>query len=112
MTGSATERLGHEVIGQEIIFHERVVTWDEADKRAGFRLDRRKRWAFIKSCLEGVPDLCECIKWTDECSECCPDLEYWRPSGRGRGCRYCGYTGRARRSSWVPYCSKAQEVAA
>jgi len=112
MTGSVIERLGHEVVEQEIIFSERAVTWDEADKRAGFRLDRRKRWAFIKSDLGGVPDLCDCVELTAECSECRSSGEYWCPTGRGHGCECCGYTGRERRSEWVPYFGKADEVAA
>jgi hypothetical protein len=41
MTGSVIVRGETEIIDQHIIHHDTPLSWEEADQRAGFRLDRR-----------------------------------------------------------------------
>lgn len=103
MSGSAIERLGHEVVGDRIIPNDRNMSWEEADARAGFRLDRRKSWAFIpdRNAL-GIPELCEAISFTCACSGC-DDTESMYSTPAGSGCRECGYTGKRRNHCFVPY---------
>ena len=91
MVGRVIERLGTTVVEQSIIHNDRPVSWDDADKRAGRRLDRRKAWAFVDG------DLCEAVSWTQACSGCVYGFE-----PRGGGCSECAQHGVVRRSMWVP----------
>lgn len=94
MGGSVIERHGHHVDDNGFIHHHDVpMGWDEADKRAGRRLDRRRAWAFIDG------ELCSVVRWTGKCSGCSDDDPY---SGRGFGCDECGYHGVVRMAEWVP----------
>ncbi|WP_172493493.1 hypothetical protein [Gluconobacter oxydans] len=96
-------RTGHEIVDGAIIHNDRAMTWEEADKRAGFRLDRRKSWAFIpdRHAL-GIPELCEAISFTMACSGC-DDSESMYCASAGGGCRECGYTGKRRQRCFAPY---------
>ena len=108
MTGSVILRNGHEIVDDQIIHNDRPMSWEEADKRAGFRLDRRKAWAFIpETSTLGVPELCEQISFTAECSGCADTEDFYSSSGKGGGCRECGYTGKRRQVYFVPVCSDA-----
>lgn len=104
MSGSVIMRAGHEVVDDRIVHNDQEMSWEAADKRAGFRLDRRKSWAFIpdKSDL-GIPELCEMISFTRACSGC-EDSESMYPRGVGDGCHECGYTGKSRETCFVPFC--------
>lgn len=82
------------------------LTFKQGDALAGFRLDRRKSWAFIETERDGI-DLCEAITWSQHCTGCCEYPEMTTPPGRGSGCRECGYTGRVRRRQFVPAARKA-----
>lgn len=82
---SVIERLGHSIVGDEIIYDEREVAWDAADRIAGHRLDRRKNYAVING------QICSAISWTQQCSGC-----------DGAGCGECGHVGKRRRSHWMP----------
>jgi hypothetical protein len=90
--GRAIER-GETTIGDDgLIYHDdKLLTWAEADTRAGRRLDRRKAWAFVEG------QLSESISWTGACSGCTYGFD-----PRGSGCRECGYSGVRRQSMWIP----------
>ncbi|MFT8354076.1 MAG: hypothetical protein ABF617_05680 [Gluconobacter japonicus] len=104
MSGSVIMRTGHEVVDGKIIHNDQAMSWEEADKRAGFRLDRRKSWAFIPNKHDlGIPELCEMISFTRACSGC-EDSESMYPSAVGAGCHECGYTGKSRETCFVPFC--------
>jgi hypothetical protein len=92
--GRVIER-GETTIGDDgLIYHDdKPLTWEEADARAGRRLDRRKAWAFVKG------QLCEAISWTQACSGCSYDNGF---DARGGGCEECGYHGVRRESMWLP----------
>lgn len=92
MTGSVIVRGGTEIIDQRIVHHDTPLSWEEADQRAGFRLDRRRRWGFVEG------KLCEVVSWTQSCSGCGYGFE-----DRGSGCSECGYHGRVRSGMWVPF---------
>lgn len=104
MSGSVIMRNGHEEVDGRIVHNDRAMSWEEADKRAGFRLDRRKSWAFISRNDDlGIPELCEAISFTAACSGC-EDSESMYPSSVSGGCHECGYTGKRRQSCFVPIC--------
>lgn len=73
-------------------------TYDRADKIAGIKLDRRKKYAIING------EVCESASWTRPCSGCSCANEY--PCDccieRGAGCHECGYTGKRIESHWIP----------
>jgi len=75
---------------------DKPMSWQDADKQAGFRLDRRKAWAFVDQ------ELCEMCRWTDTCSGCSCDCGCYGDHGNA-GCEECGYTGRSRRGQWIPF---------
>lgn len=87
------------------------ITWQEAEKLAGKRLDRRRQYyvhteegrtvknmyAFNGS--EGMPDalLLTYEEWTQNCSGCDCDCGDGYPCHHGAGgCEECGYTGKRR----------------
>lgn len=86
------ERHGHTIVGQKIIYDERPITWEAADAMAGKRLDRRRNYMVISG------KVCESSDWSSPCSGCSDDF----CSGRGGGCRECGYTGKRRDGMWIP----------
>lgn len=103
MAGSAKIRNGTRVSSDGTIHHnDTLMSWPDADNRAGFRLDRRKAWCFIPN-EQGLPDLCEAISWSSACSGCTEVPEMTSGPDRGSGCSECGYTGRIRNAQWVPY---------
>ncbi|WP_285020283.1 hypothetical protein [Novosphingobium sp. fls2-241-R2A-195] len=92
MTGRAIVRGETTIEAGGVIHHDdQPLSWEEADTRAGRRLDRRRNWAF----LEGK--LCVTVSWTQPCSGCSEG--YGR---RGFGCDECGYHGKVRNACWVP----------
>lgn len=92
MTGSVIVRGETTIDDRGYIHHDdQPISWDEADKRAGRRLDRRKAWAFVEG------QLCESATWTQACSGCAYGFEE-----RGGGCHECGYHGVVRCAQWVP----------
>lgn len=95
MSGRVIVRIKTAVVDQRIIHDDRPVSWADADKMAGRRLDRRKAWAFVEG------ELCELCSWTQACSGCSYGFEYGSDN-RGGGCHECGHHGVVRRSSWVP----------
>lgn len=95
MSGRVIVRGETTIVDQRIIHDDQPLSWDEADKRAGFRLDRRKAWAFVEG------ELCEAVSWTQSCSGCNYESE-----ARGGGCDECGYHGVVRNSMWVPYSAR------
>ena len=83
---------GETTIVDQMIYHDdQPITWEDADARAGRRLDRRRAWAFV----EGT--LCTSISWTQACSGCGYGFE-----DRGSGCSECGHHGVTREAMWVP----------
>jgi len=97
MAGSVIIRHGTDVDDEGYIQHnETPLGWSEADAKAGFRLDRRKLWAFMDD------ELCELIQWTDACSGCSCDCGCMGGHGAG-GCSECGYQGKVRNGQWIPY---------
>lgn len=104
MAGSVIMRTGHEVVDDRIVHNDRAMSWEEADMRAGFHLDRRKSWAFIPDTDNlGVPELCERVSFSTECSGCADTEEFYSSTSKGGGCSECGYTGRSRRVCFVPH---------
>lgn len=95
MSGSVIIRHGHDIVDGYIIYNETPLSWEEADAKAGRRLDRRKAWAFIDE------RLCTLARWTQNCSGCSDD-SYGSYSERGGGCHECGYHGVVRSGAWVP----------
>lgn len=94
MAGSVIVRGKTTINEQGFIHHDdKPMAWDEADKRAGYRLDRRKSYAFVDG------DLCELCTYSTRCSGCSDDDPY---AQRGGGCDECGYQGRVRNAMWVP----------
>lgn len=98
MAGSVIVRGETEVDCNGYIIHDdRVIGWDEADFRAGRRLDRRKAWAFI----DNRPH--ELVRWTQACSGCSCDCGDGYPCDHGAsGCDECGYHGVVRNQMWIP----------
>lgn len=92
-------RHGHTVDERGYIhYDETAMELLEADTKAGFRLDRRKNWAFVDG------ELCESISWTQSCSGCSCDCGDGYGCNHGAsGCEECGYQGRVRRRMWLPY---------
>ncbi len=98
MTGSVIVRGGTAIIDDRLVHDDNPLPWPEADLRAGFRLDRRKSWAFIEG------RLCYSASWTAACSGCAYGFEE-----RGAGCHECGHTGRRRQGMWVPFSKDREE---
>jgi hypothetical protein len=73
-----------------------LATYKEADKLAGFRLDRRKHYL-----IEGS-EVQEKGYFTTRCSGCCCGCEMGGCGCGNVGCRECGYTGRTRHVEWGP----------
>jgi hypothetical protein len=65
-------------------FEDLPCTFAEADRLAGRRLDRRRRYCII------FRDVCELATWSQECSGC-----------EGAGCFECGYHGNVRVAMYV-----------
>lgn len=91
MTGSVIIRHGHKIIDERIVYNESPLSWEDADAKAGRRLDRRRAWAFVED------QLCTSARWTESCSGCTYSGE-----PRGGGCSECGYHGVVRNGAWVP----------
>jgi hypothetical protein len=86
---TVVERLGHTIEGGRILYDERPATYEQADKIAGRRLDRRKNYCILNG------EICESVSWTQGCSGC--------SSHYGElGCHECGYTGKRLNAMWVP----------
>lgn len=81
------KRFGTEVIDGFIKHDDRHSSFDEAERIAGRRLDRRKSYAIING------EVCESCTFTAECSGC-----------DGGGCFECGYKGKRVQSHWIPLC--------
>lgn len=93
---------GETVVDEHGYIHhdDQPLGWPKADAKAGFRLDRRKSWAFIGD------ELCELVRWTQSCSGCSCDCGCMGDHGAG-GCEECGYTGKIRNGQWIPYSGKS-----
>ena len=85
-------RHGTSVSDDGVISHDdRPLPWEEADRIAGRRLDRRRSWAVING------QICSLIRWTEQCTGCSDGH-----APVGSGCHECGYTGRRRHGYWMP----------
>jgi len=90
------ERNGHSIDAKGFIhYDDRPFSFEDADKIAGRRLDRRRNYAIIDG------KVCESVTWSTYCTGCCEREDGYGPN-RGIGCPECGYTGRSRQSQWVP----------
>ena len=76
-----------------VMYKDIPSTFEQADKIAGRRLDRRKNYAIISG------KVCEAAEWSSGCSGCSGEDPYG--PDHGIGCHECGYTGRVRNSHWV-----------
>ena len=94
MAGSVIERFSTKVENGFIKHDDRPSTFEEADRIAGQRLDRRKAYAIIDG------EVRESATWSQACSGCYEGRDI--SHGTGSGCRECGYTGRCRRGWWAP----------
>ena len=87
------ERLGYDVDDEgRIHYHEKPSSYEDAERIAGRRLDRRRNYAIIDGAV------CELVSWTQRCSGCSPCDPY--NVGNGSGCEECGYTGKRRHYEW------------
>lgn len=86
----------------------RAITWRQAERIYGMRLDRRRRYA-----LDGKR-LLETITHTQSCSGCFEGGEYMGLAHNylyddkancrvGSGCSECGHTGKRRFTEYVPF---------
>lgn len=85
------------------------LTIEEAEKLAGKRLDRRRKWFLYDG------DVCYDGKWTQACSGCYEGggeyshlNKYYQYDEKlkihiGSGCEECGYTGKRRQSYPIPH---------
>lgn len=84
------------------------ITWQEAEKLIGHRVDRRRNYA------RNGKALLELARWTQSCSGCFEAGEYggnehnypWDDKAQcrlGAGCHECGHQGKVRIGMWVPY---------
>jgi hypothetical protein len=83
----------------------RELSIEEAEKIAGKRLDRRRKYA-VDDADDADPKfpLFSLARWTDDCSGCKCDCH--PGCGHGvSGCHECGYTGRRRVVMWLPHAS-------
>lgn len=95
-------RLGSRIDDQgRIHYDEQPATWADADTLAGRRVDRRRCYAIIAN-DDGLPELCEVVRWSQPCTGCTDSPEMTTLPERGFGCSECGYTGRVRSAQWVP----------
>jgi hypothetical protein len=60
-------------------------TYEEAERIAGVKLDRRKNYMVVEG------KVCEAATWTDRCGNC-----------DGGGCPECGGKGKRRYGMWIP----------
>jgi len=97
----------------------REISIFEAEKIAGQRLDRRRKYATTddgkpsKFFGDGGHLLFMLCNWTDSCSGCTETSDGYNVYGYpvdpkhgclvGGGCHECGYTGKRRNSMWVPF---------
>jgi hypothetical protein len=93
------------------------ITWEEAERRSGLRLDRRRRYAWGQSWFdETVSVVLELGSGVLSCSGCCELGEYGSGSSLyptdpkhgcliGAGCNECGHTGKRRWAMWLPLSS-------
>lgn len=88
------ERHGTEIKDGRIIHDDRLATYEQADKIAARRLDRRKNYAIIDG------EVAESCSWSQACSGCYEGYDSFHATGHG--CDECGYTGRRRHGKWVP----------
>ena len=95
--GRVIERHGHTIDENGLIhYDDQQATFEQAEAIVGRKLDHRRNYAIIDG------NVCECATWTAPCSGCAPDSEPGSSEEDGCGCSECGYTGRVRRSQWVP----------
>lgn len=66
-------------------------TYEEAERIAGRRLDRRRSYCIIKG------KVCFGVSWSSRCGNCGEGMS----GDKGYGCRECGYTGRIRQGMWM-----------
>lgn len=92
------------------------ITWQEAERLGGFRVDRRLKFAKYdddSKCKLSGAVIFNLIKWTGTCSGCF-ESEDGYPVGDypvhkkhncyiGAGCSECGYHGVVKKACWTPY---------
>lgn len=88
------KRHGTAVKDGHIIHDDRPATYEQAEKIAERRLDRRKNYAIIDG------QVAESAVWSQACSGCYEGDDSLNATGNG--CDECGYTGRRRHGQWVP----------
>ena len=81
----------------------RELTIAEAEKIAGRRLDRRRKYA-VDDDVDADPEfpLFSLARWAQGCSGCSCDCHPGCSHGAS-GCHECGYTGRRRIVMWLPH---------
>ena len=99
------------VIKREIVYgkYKQVVdiidtkiTYEEAEKVHGEKLDRRRNYAIIEGAVNSS------VTYTQVCPGCDDDREYIR-SLKGSGCGECGYHGVVRSSMYIPLVLAAEQ---
>ena len=83
-------------VNENGVYHQdEPSTYEHAEKVAGHRLDRRRKYAIIDGQVH------ELARWTEECSGCTEYSMGHKIYGPA-GCHECGYTGKRRHQMWVP----------
>lgn len=72
------------------------ITWRDAERVTGRRLDRRRSYAFKLGKIWILE------KYTLPCCGCSESPESTPAPEKGTGCYECGYTGRRRYEVWCP----------
>ena len=94
----------------------KIITYQEAEKILGVRVDRRKKYHFEESPeakdMFGEGPVYTYEEWTTNCSGCTESEMGHYTCGsaqKGAGCRECGYTGK-RRDGWYSSAEALKEV--
>ena len=93
--GSVIEYLGHIVLNGRSVRDECPSSFERAENMVGRHLDRRRSYAIFGD------ELREVATWSRACLECY-EGGYDKLTSCGPGCEYCGFTGRRRKTVWLP----------
>lgn len=83
----------------------RFITWQEAEKLLGVRVDRRGKYAWGCPWGDDKYKVTRCYVFSEACSGCyeTPEMTSTPGDAVGMGCRECGYQGRVKKGFDVEY---------
>jgi len=98
------------------------ISWAEAEKIVGYRVDRRLKYAVRddgKPCDVSGCKIFHLVRWTDSCSGCYESIDGYNPGYPthpkhrcpvGHGCSECGFRGVRRNGFWAPWSKELQDI--